>query len=183
MIDDFSLKETDPVVQFSANKMMRVNYSSQLVTLIREVRQLAILGYRIPNNIEEISNHAKKFMKHAKILEQVLFINYILVFLFLFLIMQITNFHNTIGDRMIPSQKAMMLASALELSKLVQDQEVVSWGNVESVEKYVDNLKLAVEKLSKENNLLTSYHLQILEKVRQFCPSSFYLVMNLQFLG
>lgn len=65
------MRETDPVVQFSASKMMRVNYSSQLVMLIREVRQLIALGYRIPNNIQEISNHAKQFMTHAKILEQV----------------------------------------------------------------------------------------------------------------
>lgn len=51
--------------------MMRVNYSSQLVALIHEVRQLTALGYRIPASIQEISNHAEQFMKHAKILEQV----------------------------------------------------------------------------------------------------------------
>lgn len=59
----------------------------------------------------------------------------------------------------------MMLNSAVNLSKLVQEEEVVSWGNIKSVEKYVNILKEAVEKLSSENNLLTSYHLQILEKV------------------
>ncbi|KAG5867049.1 hypothetical protein JTB14_004843 [Gonioctena quinquepunctata] len=68
---------------------------------------------------------------------------------------------------MIPSQKPMMLASALELSKLVQEQEVVSWGEEKSVEKYVQTLKTAVEKLSKENNLLTMYHRQILEKTNE----------------
>lgn len=79
--------------------------------------------------------------------------------------LQIANFHNTIGDRMIPSQRPMMLASALELSKLVQEQEVVSWGDIQSVEKYVENLKAAVEKLSEQNTFLASYHLQIMEKV------------------
>lgn len=59
----------------------------------------------------------------------------------------------------------MMLASAINLSKLVQEEEVVSWGNIKAVEKYVNVLKEAVEKLASENNLLTSYHLQILEKV------------------
>lgn len=59
----------------------------------------------------------------------------------------------------------MMLTSAVNLSKLVQEQEVVSWGNIKSVEKYVSSLKEAVEKLATENNLLTSYHSQILEKV------------------
>lgn len=67
----FSLRETDPVVQFVDGKMMQVNYSPRLVSLIREVRQLGALEYRIPSNIEETSEHAKKFIKHAKILEQV----------------------------------------------------------------------------------------------------------------
>lgn len=66
---------------------------------------------------------------------------------------------------MIKSQRPMMLASAINLSKLVQEEEVVSWGNIKSVEKYVNVLKEAVEKLSSENNRLTSYHLEILEKV------------------
>lgn len=66
---------------------------------------------------------------------------------------------------MIKSQRPMMLNSAVNLSKLVQEQEVVSWGNIKSVEKYVNSLKEAVEALAAENNLLTSYHNQILEKV------------------
>uniref|UniRef100_A0A6P7FU93 Cytoplasmic dynein 2 heavy chain 1 n=1 Tax=Diabrotica virgifera virgifera TaxID=50390 RepID=A0A6P7FU93_DIAVI len=142
-----SLRESDPVVEFSKEKLMHVNYSPRLVILISEVRQLKAMGYHVPNAIEDTSEHAKKFMKFARILEQ------------------IANFHNTIGDRMIPSQKPMMLASAMELSKLVQEQEVVSWGQERSVEKYVETLKTAVERLSKENNLLTMYHHQILEKI------------------
>lgn len=66
---------------------------------------------------------------------------------------------------MIPSQRPMMLASAISLSKLVQEQEVVCWRDVASMEKYVNSLKSAIEKLSSENSLLTSYHFQIMEKV------------------
>ncbi|XP_056634261.1 cytoplasmic dynein 2 heavy chain 1 [Diorhabda sublineata] len=142
-----SLKETDPVVEFSKEKLMHVNYSPRLVILISEVRQLKAMGYHVPSVIVETSEHAKRFMRFARVLEQ------------------IANFHNTIGDRMIPSQKPMMLASALELSKLVQEQEVVSWGQEKAVEKYVELLKTAVEKLSKENNFLTTYHYQISEKI------------------
>ncbi|CAG9772440.1 unnamed protein product [Ceutorhynchus assimilis] len=143
-----SLKETGPVIQFSKDKLMKVNYPSRLITLISEIRQLKAMGYNIPSLIDETSDHAKKFMKFARILEQ------------------IANFHNTIGDRMIPSQKPMMLISALELSKLVQEQEVVSWGQEKHVEKYVNTLKKTVEKLSQSNNLLTSFHIEIIDKIR-----------------
>lgn len=65
------LRETDPVVKFSENKLMTVNYSPRFITLTREVRQLSALGYRIPSNIMEVNDHAKQFIKYAKILEQV----------------------------------------------------------------------------------------------------------------
>lgn len=65
-----SLKETDPVIQFSKDKLMKVNYPSRLITLISEVRQLKAMGYQLPPVIEETSDHAKKFMKFARLLEQ-----------------------------------------------------------------------------------------------------------------
>lgn len=71
---------------------------------------------------------------------------------------------------MIPSQRPLMLNSALNLSRLVQEEAVVYWSDVEAVEKYIDKLKAAVETLSAENNLLTNYHLQILEKVIPIYP-------------
>lgn len=66
---------------------------------------------------------------------------------------------------MIPSQKPMMLADALALSKLVQEQKVVSWSDQNSVSKYVETVKTAVEKLFKDNNILSSYHYQIMQRV------------------
>lgn len=66
---------------------------------------------------------------------------------------------------MIPSQKPMMLANALALSKLVQEQKVVAWSEQKTVAKYVENLKIAVEKLFQDNNMLSSFHQQILKKV------------------
>ncbi|KAJ3658119.1 hypothetical protein Zmor_009877 [Zophobas morio] len=159
-----SLKESDPVVQFSKNnKLMRVNYSDLLVTLISEVRQFKALGYHIPSHIDQTSEHAKEFMKLARVLEQVIGKYLWKVSMFG---LQIANFHNTIDSRMIKSQRPMMLANTLELSRLVQEEKVVSWEDTKSVEKYVDTLKNAVEKLSKENNLLVSYYYQIMDKIK-----------------
>lgn len=75
------------------------------------------------------------------------------------------NFHNTIGDRMIPSQRPMMLASAVELSNLVKSENTVTWSNREAVDKYIARLQFVVDRLSLENNQLYSYHMQILNKV------------------
>lgn len=67
----FSLRESDPVVEFSDKKLMKVNFSSRLAILITEVRQLISMGYRVPHPIEETTGHARKFLRYAKALEQV----------------------------------------------------------------------------------------------------------------
>lgn len=133
---------------------MHVNYSLRLVGLIREVRQLAVLGYKIPIKIQQVANLAKQFMKQAKSLQQV------------------ANFHNTIGDRMIPSQRPMMLEAALKLAELVDEQNGVTWSDTKAVDRYISKLQTAVERLSRENNKLASYHLQIRDKVSMV--STFY---------
>nr|CAD7594425.1 unnamed protein product [Timema genevievae] len=126
---------------------MHVNYNPRLVGLVREVRQLAVLGYKIPIKIQEAADLAKRFMRQAKALEQV------------------ANFHNTIGDRMIPSQRPMMLEAALEMAQLVKQQTGVTWGDTAAVDSYIARLQSVVERLSRENNKLASYHVQISDKV------------------
>ena len=69
---------------------------------------------------------AKKFASQAKSLEQ------------------IANFHNTIGDRMITSQRPMMLDAAVGLAKLVKDQTNMTWDNTQQVSPVVIFLHFCV---------------------------------------
>lgn len=50
---------------------LRVYYGDKLVSLLREVRQLAAFGFTIPSKIQQVSNTAQKFYKHGVILKQV----------------------------------------------------------------------------------------------------------------
>lgn len=50
---------------------MHVNYNPNLVRLMNEVRNLKILGYKIPEDIDNAADQAKQFMTPAKALEQV----------------------------------------------------------------------------------------------------------------
>ncbi|XP_047109239.1 cytoplasmic dynein 2 heavy chain 1 [Schistocerca piceifrons] len=141
-----SLQTDQPVVHFEG-RLMRVNYDYRLVSLIHEVRQLSVLGYKIPSHVQQTAELAASFMRQAKALEQ------------------IANFHNTIGDRMIPSQRPMMLVAARELERLVQEQGDVTWGDSQTVEGYLSRLQAAVERLSRENNILAAYHCNLRNKV------------------
>lgn len=66
---------------------------------------------------------------------------------------------------MIPSQRPMMLASAMELAKLVKSENSVTWSDSKAVDQYISRLQSIVEKLAADNNQLYFYHSQILQKV------------------
>ena len=50
---------------------LKVHYSDRLVTLLREVRQLAAFGFTIPAKIQSTANTAQQFYRHGVILKQV----------------------------------------------------------------------------------------------------------------
>lgn len=66
---------------------------------------------------------------------------------------------------MIASQRPMMLTTAMELARLVQEQSGVTWTNTAAVDAYINKLQTIVQKLARENNKLASYHSQISGKV------------------
>ncbi|KAK6637824.1 hypothetical protein RUM44_008246 [Polyplax serrata] len=146
-VNELALSETSKVLRLKEGQMVEVNYPSRLVRLLREVQQLSAMGLSIPKSIKEICERAMKFMDQAKDLEQ------------------IANFHNTIGDRIIPSQKPMLLPSAQRLDSLINSQHTVTWSNTKAVDKYIANLQEVVKGLSQENNKLAFYHHKICDKM------------------
>ncbi|XP_069998938.1 cytoplasmic dynein 2 heavy chain 1 isoform X2 [Penaeus vannamei] len=147
--EELSLATDSPVLSFSSSRLLRVNYNPRLVGLVREVSQLSILGHKIHPDIIKTAKLAQKFMKQAKSLEE------------------IANFHNTIGDQMIPSQRAMMLEAALALSGLVQEQNNITWSNTAELDSYIGRLKAATQRLARENKQLAQCHLMVKERVLQ----------------
>uniref|UniRef100_T1IHY1 Cytoplasmic dynein 2 heavy chain 1 n=1 Tax=Strigamia maritima TaxID=126957 RepID=T1IHY1_STRMM len=142
-----SLATSNQVLEFGRDKKMRVNYNPRLVTLVREVRQLTVLGYAIQPKIQQAADRAKEFSCQAKDLQQ------------------IANFHNTVIEQMILSQRSMMLESAVRLEKLVEEQHGITWNNSDILAKYISKLQDAAESLSRENHQLRSYHFNVCEKV------------------
>lgn len=70
-----------------------------------------------------------------------------------------------------------MLEAALDLARLVQEQNGVTWSDTAAVDKYIIRLQTAVERLSRENNKLASYHAQIRDKVIHLVTLIISLVM------
>ena len=147
--ENLSLQTSDQVVYFEEGKKMKVSYNPRLIGLTREVRMLSVLGFNIPRKIQTTTELAKKFAKQAKELEQ------------------ISTFHNTIGGRMIASQRPMMLEAALSLAQLVKEQTDMTWDNTDQVQRYIEKLQQHVEQLARQNNKLAGHHKQIRIKVME----------------
>ncbi|XP_033109038.1 cytoplasmic dynein 2 heavy chain 1-like [Anneissia japonica] len=152
------LQTTGRLMDFDTkdNKLV-VNYGDKLVTLLREVRQLQGLGFAIPAKIQHTANVAQKFYRHGVILKQV------------------AHFHNTIAEQMIPSQRPMMLTSAIAFQNIIKNPKKgakesdgklqVTWDNPEELEAYIQKLQSAAERLTTENRRLRKIHNTIAEKV------------------
>ncbi|CAH0628959.1 unnamed protein product [Chrysodeixis includens] len=132
-----------PVVEFSgSSRLMVVNFNPGLVRAEHEARALAAMRLPPPPAAAALDTLTTA-LAHARPLQQV------------------ASFHNTLGERMIPSTRPMMLQAALDLSNLVQDQKAVYWDDVEQLSNYTNKLKKIVLKLETQNTYLTSQHVAI----------------------
>lgn len=136
------IKENESVVKFESSdrQHMKATYNFKLIVFCNDIETLKKFGFtNIPFELAKFATMGKRYLSYAKNLQQ------------------IANFHNTIGDKIIPCHRPIMLKSAVEFSNLVKS-ESVSWNNPESVERYIEVLQSAINKLTKDLNLLTANH-------------------------
>lgn len=102
------------MISLDQGKKLMVNYSPRLVTLLREVRQLSILGLKIPTSIKDIANTAQQFYTHAIVLKQ------------------IANFYNTVHSQIIKSQSEMLIDAASEFEDVIFsfEKQQQSWQRI-----------------------------------------------------
>lgn len=121
---------------------MQVTFKPNLFTFCHDLRELINFDFRVPIELRDTATNAQRFIGYVRRLQQ------------------IATFHNTIGDRMIPCQRPIMLKNALELSRLVQS-ESVAWNDEESIQRYMATLQDAVSKLAHDNTFLYGQHEEV----------------------
>uniref|UniRef100_A0A8D0H431 Cytoplasmic dynein 2 heavy chain 1 n=1 Tax=Sphenodon punctatus TaxID=8508 RepID=A0A8D0H431_SPHPU len=150
-----NIQASSPVMDLDhSDGTLKIHYSDRLVTLLREVRQLSALGFVIPAKIQQAANTAQKFCKQAVILKQV------------------AHFYNSIDQQMIPSQKPMLLQSALAFEQIIKHSKAgpegkapITWNNPKELEAYIQKLQSAAERLATDNRKLRKWHTNFTEKV------------------
>ncbi|XP_011311295.1 cytoplasmic dynein 2 heavy chain 1 [Fopius arisanus] len=144
---DLTLGTDSAVVELVGSSMMKVNYDPRLTQLVKEARALSGQGIELPREIRDLVERAGALGGRARALQQV------------------ANFHNTIGDRMVPSQRPLMLTTALELARAVHEQSGVVWSDLHAVDVYTARLREFVRKFARQNSELAAKHVYLRDLV------------------
>ncbi|KAL9646809.1 hypothetical protein ABK040_013671 [Willaertia magna] len=146
--DELTLKGS--MISFDKNKKMIVNFNERLISLLKEVRQLSVLGFTVSSNIAKLAEEAKDFHSQAIALKQ------------------IANFYNNVHTQVIKCQSSMLIEAATNFEKIIFEfqKEDKAWNKING-EKYIFKLKVASEKFTSENRKLRKYHMLIGDKVVQ----------------
>ncbi|KAJ3022561.1 Cytoplasmic dynein 2 heavy chain 1 [Thoreauomyces humboldtii] len=136
---------------------LKVNFSDQLVTLIREIRQLLSMGFGVPTQLQKVAETAQRYYRHGVVLKQV------------------AHFYNTIDHQMLPSQQAMLLQPALAFERLVKNPRGlarddrsnagITWDSPQELEEYITQVQQAADRLTASNRKLRKSHSTICDQV------------------
>lgn len=137
-------------LDFVSGKLL-VNYDDRLLALIREIRQLSSMGYKIPTRIQTVSSAGEKLFRYGVILKQ------------------IANFYNSIDQKIIPCQFGLLLKEALNFEQLAKSTiyqgKVITWDDIEHLNLFILHLQQSADVLNNANTRLRALHADILENV------------------
>ncbi|KAJ1446203.1 dynein heavy chain and region D6 of dynein motor-domain-containing protein [Pelagophyceae sp. CCMP2097] len=103
--------------------VLTVNYSSRLVQLLREVRQLTELGLAVPAKIAQAAAEGERYYRFGVTLKKV------------------ANFFNTMEAQILPAQRPMLLGALVAFEELVEKRSTrggdVTWSTPAECEHYL----------------------------------------------
>ena len=120
-----------------------ITYSVKLPSLLKDIRQLKELDFKIPAEIEKLAEEVKKRYQQAVTLKQ------------------LADYYNSIHFQVIPSQLPMLKELRLEFKETVKSSEFKqggTWKNAKFLEQYIERVKAGAEALMQENRKLKRIH-------------------------
>lgn len=147
--------QADRIMDINHDGELVVNFSSKVVELLREERQLRELSFTIPLDIQKSTKRIDQFYRSGMLLKKV------------------ANFYNTIEHQIVESQRPMLLQSLLEFEDAVHSgapgsatssnggsrpARQLSWTDAGACEEYVGKLQKKAEELATENRKLRHAH-------------------------
>ncbi|KAL6598153.1 dynein heavy chain and region D6 of dynein motor-domain-containing protein [Neocallimastix sp. 'constans'] len=151
---------------------LKVNYSDQLVSFLREVRQLTSMGFPVSLKIQKLAEQASQYYRYGVILQQV------------------AQFYNTIDQQMLKFQQPMLLEYTTEFENIIKNpngnskgisnknqiSNKITWANPSDLDQYIVKLQRCTEKLTANNRRFRKIHQTIIDEMIELMSIS--LVKN-----
>lgn len=163
-MNSMCIRMTGRLMEINMDGLLTVNFSEQLVCLLREVRQLSECGFTIPSGILTMAEESAQFYKYGVSLRN------------------IANFYNNMEHQILDYQKPILLQSLLAFDELIKhageessssslegtkkNKNLVIWGNVVECENYITKLQEAANELEKENRRLKQQHFSVIHQIK-----------------
>jgi len=134
---ELMLKKSGKLMEIDySDGRLKVNYSDQLVSLLREVRQLTSMGFPVSLKIQKLAEQASQYYRYGVILQQV------------------AQFYNTIDQQMLRFQQPMLLDLAIEFENIIKNpngngkntnknqvNNKITWANPSDLDQYIGRLQ------------------------------------------
>ena len=161
---ELMLKKSGKLMEIDySDGLLKVNYSDQLVSLLREVRQLTSLGYPVSLKIQKLAEQASQYYRYGVILQQV------------------AQFYNTIDQQMLRFQQPMLLEQAIEFENIIKNpngnskgnnkknqvNNKITWANPSDLDQYIGRLQRCTEKLTDNNRRFRKMHQNIIDEITE----------------
>ena len=139
--------------------LLKVQYNEKkIVTLIKDVRQLTELGFKIPRQLNDIIENVRKFYREGVTLRQV------------------ANFFNNMSSQIMECHSTMLLRHTIAFEKIIKNKSKnkqdafggskdVTWTNPVELEEYIQGVQEASNVLMTENRKLRKMHLNVIEQI------------------
>ena len=142
--DNSGMHMKGKLMKISQDGLLVVNYSSRLVQLLREVRQLNELGLMIPADIRKVAEEGEQYYRFGIMLRKV------------------ANFFNNMDTEILRTQRPMLLNALVAFEDIVEKRNVrggaIEWNTPTECAHYVERLQAAAAKLARENRHLRLLH-------------------------
>ena len=90
------------LMEISQEGLLIVNYSSRLVQLLREVRQLTELGVTVPDSIKQAAKDGEQYYRFGVVLKKV------------------ASFFNSMDTQILKTQRPMLLNALMAFEEIVE---------------------------------------------------------------
>ncbi|KAL0231358.1 hypothetical protein GEMRC1_010762 [Eukaryota sp. GEM-RC1] len=147
---DVSRALTGKVLDIQASDgHLTVCFPTQAIALSQHVQVFSILGYSVPQELEDLAKEVSLYQKYVSQLQHV------------------AGFYNDVSNQIIPSQKLMLLDDAQKFEKVIgsaTSSGQIVWSSLDHVDQFAGQLVDASQLLEKKIQSLRSLHLKM-EKI------------------